>query len=79
MFGRFSVVVAYSVRQRRQEIAIRIAHGATRGDILRMVLHGGSIMSAIGVAVGIGGALARGSDGGLAPRMMGSDLESHDR
>src|SRR5687767_8926277 len=40
-----SAVLAYSVGQRRQEIAIRIAHGATRGDIMRMVLRGGLNMS----------------------------------
>ena len=46
-------VLAYSVGQRRQEIAIRIAHGATRGNILRMVVRGGFLMTLGGVAIGL--------------------------
>jgi len=47
-------VMAYTVGLRTQEFAIRIAHGARRSDILRLVLRGALTMS----AGGIGGGLA---------------------
>jgi putative ABC transport system permease protein len=46
-------VIAYSVVQRTQEIGIRMAIGAQRGDVLTMVLVGGLRLVAIGVAVGL--------------------------
>ena len=49
-------VLAYSVGQRRQEFAIRMAHGATAGDIVRMVLRGGLALTAAGVVLGAAGA-----------------------
>jgi putative ABC transport system permease protein len=49
-------VLAYTVGQRRQEIAIRIAHGATPRDILQLVVADGLAMSAIGIAIGLAGA-----------------------
>ena len=52
-------VVAYAVGQRTSEIGIRMALGATRGDILRMVLFGGLSAPLCGVAIGLAaGALA---------------------
>jgi putative ABC transport system permease protein len=51
-------VVAYAVSQRTQEIGLRIAVGAQRGDVLRLVLSSGMKLAIIGVAIGIGGALA---------------------
>jgi putative ABC transport system permease protein len=50
-------VLAYSVSQRTQEIGVRVALGATREDILRLVLTQASKMTAIGVACGIAVAL----------------------
>jgi putative ABC transport system permease protein len=46
-------VVSYTVRLRTQEFAIRIAHGASRSDILRLVLRGAISMAAAGVAAGL--------------------------
>ena len=51
-------VVAYTVSQRTQEIGVRMAIGAQRGDVLRMVVGGGMKLAIIGTAIGIAGALA---------------------
>jgi putative ABC transport system permease protein len=50
-------VVAYGVSLRTQEIGIRMAIGAGRGDVLRMIVAGGMRVALIGVILGIGGAL----------------------
>jgi predicted permease len=47
-------VLAYIVQQRALEIALRLAVGAQRGDILRMILKRGMMLAAIGVAAGLG-------------------------
>lgn len=51
-------VMAHSVSQRRHEVGIRMALGAQQGDILRMVIREGLLLSGTGGIVGIGGALA---------------------
>lgn len=46
-------VVAYGVTQRQREFGIRIALGAERGAITRMVLAEGTRMAAVGLALGV--------------------------
>jgi predicted permease len=51
-------VLAYSVRRRMREIGLRMALGAQRTDVLRLVLLEGLRPTLIGVAIGIAAALA---------------------
>jgi predicted permease len=53
-------VLAYTVRQRTQEIGIRIALGATTSQVRALVLRQMTLVLAVGLAVGTGGALALG-------------------
>jgi predicted permease len=53
-------LVAYSVSRRTREIGIRIAIGARRGEILRMILRRGLILSLSGIAVGLIASMATG-------------------
>ncbi len=51
-------VVAFSVSLRTQEIAIRMALGAQRGNITRLVLIAGVRLAALGCVLGVAGSLA---------------------
>ena len=65
-FGVYGLL-SYTVAQRRGEIAIRIALGAGRRQILALVVGQGAVIVAAGTVIGIGAALA-------SSRMLGSLL-----
>jgi predicted permease len=64
MIGMYGVI-SYSVQQRTQEIGIRMALGASRGALLRMVLGLGAQLAAVGIAIGL-----------LVSRMVTRTMES---
>jgi putative ABC transport system permease protein len=53
-------VLAYSVAQRRQELGIRLALGAEKADIVRLVVGYGLTLAAVGIVIGLVFALALG-------------------
>jgi putative ABC transport system permease protein len=55
--GIFSVLM-FVVQQRAREFSVRLAVGATAGDLLRLVLESGLKLTAIGVAIGVAASAA---------------------
>ena len=51
-------VMAYSVSQRIHEIGIRMALGASRSSVLKMILKQGIVMTLVGIVLGLAGAYA---------------------
>ena len=66
MIGLFGLM-SYQVTQRTREIGIRLAVGADRGQILRLILRRGLFLTVLGVALGALASLA-------VPRLIGSVL-----
>jgi putative ABC transport system permease protein len=53
-------LIAYQVQQRTNEIGVRLALGATRAEIVRLVLGRAAGLAASGIVIGVAGALATG-------------------
>jgi predicted permease len=68
-------VMAFTVRRRTQEIGVRMALGATRRGVLRLVLRDGLWRVALGIALGlVPGAFL----GGLMSALTGDDVSTAD-
>jgi putative ABC transport system permease protein len=51
-------LLSYQVTQRTHEIGVRLALGAQRSDVLRLVIRQGAILAVLGAVIGIAAALA---------------------
>jgi len=53
-------VLTFSVVRRTREIGIRVALGAQRRDVFKLIMIRGMILTAVGIVLGVGGSLALG-------------------
>jgi ABC-type antimicrobial peptide transport system permease subunit len=60
-------VISFAVSQRTREIGVRIALGAKRADVIRLIVRQGVGVAAVGAAIGLAGAL-------ISTRVLGSLL-----
>jgi ABC-type antimicrobial peptide transport system permease subunit len=60
-------VISYTASQRRQEMGVRAALGASAGDLRRLIFQGGMRLTVIGLSIGLIGTFA-------ATRVMSSML-----
>ena len=51
-------VLSYAVAQRTREVGIRMALGASRRTVARLIVGRGAVLSAVGITLGVGGAIA---------------------
>jgi len=58
--------MAYLVAQRTGEIGIRVALGASRADVLRLIVGRGVWMAGIGIVIGLAEVLAAGYESSFA-------------
>jgi len=71
-------VISYATAQRSQEIGIRMALGATRLDIGRLVARGGIVLCVVGAALGLAGGYALGrSASGLLYEIQPADPSTY--
>jgi putative ABC transport system permease protein len=57
MIGLYGLL-AYSVTQRQRELGVRMALGAQRGDVLKLILGHGMFLTLLGVLIGLGSSFA---------------------
>ena len=67
-------VISYSVSQRTREIGVRMALGAQRNSVYRLILKEAGLLTLIGTVIGVAGSIA----GGLFIRSLLFDVQSWD-
>jgi putative ABC transport system permease protein len=67
-------ILAYSVEQRTREIGVRVALGASRTEVLRLIIGDGMKLTLMGAAIGVPAALVMTRlIGGVLPGVTGTD------